>query len=246
MMNRDVTIRCISLAGSDRRVRMAQQLDAIGLPWSFFDACTAAPAALPYDPARAVAVHGRRLTAGEIGCFASHWSLWHDVAQENGPDMLLVLEDDVMLNPVFFRHLGRIADAAEPFGYLRLYAKVPAGIRREGPFLDRHIARFSGRAYGTQAYLVSRAAARRWLRTITAIERPIDDEMDRYWAHGIPIRAVFPFPVMEIDYGSTIEPKRRTADAMPLSQRVPWEIRKGIEKLRRHMHDLAAKTGIVG
>jgi glycosyl transferase family 25 len=225
---------------------MADQLDAIGLPWSFFDACTSAPDGLPYDEEVTRRMHGRTLTRGEVGCFASHWTLWRSMLEPGGPEMLVVLEDDVLLNPVFFADLKKVAEAARPFGYLRLYAKVPAGLRREAGFLDRHIARFSGRAYGTQAYILSRQAAKRWLSSIKQIERPVDDEMDRYWAHGVPIRAVFPFPVMEVDYGSTIEGRRREVVPLPLPQRVRLSGLKAWEKARRHAHDLRARLPLGG
>lgn len=235
-------IRCISLAGSDRRARMAEQLDALPFDWSFFDACTAPPTGLPYDHARTLARHGRELTRGELGCFASHWALWREVAAMGDDAVMLVLEDDILINPVFFAAMDRVAAAMRRYGYLRLYAKVPAGARYEGPFLDRHIARFSGRAYGTQAYLITAATARHWLGSIREVVRPIDDEMDRYWAHGVPIRAAFPFPVMEVDYGSTIEGKRRVATPLSKPQRLRWEWAKGREKAWRHLADLRSRV----
>lgn len=237
-----LVVRCISLAGSDRRARMQEQLGAAPFDWAFFDACTAPPGDLPYDPERALARHGRRLTPGELGCFASHWALWDALIADPAHEVMLVLEDDLLINPVFFAAMEAVVEAARPYGYMRLYAKVPAGIRVEAPFLDRHVARFSGRAYGTQAYLITRETARAWRKSIREIVRPIDDEMDRYWAHGIPTRAVFPFPVMEVAYGSTIEAKRREGDPLTKPERLRWEAAKGWEKARRHWADLSARV----
>lgn len=236
-----LAIRCISLAGSPRRQRMAEQLDAAGLDWSFFDACTSLPDDLSYHAERAVAAHGRALTRGELGCFASHWELWKLAAASDGPEVMLVLEDDLLVNPVFFREMKQVAAAARPFGYLRLYAKVPAGMRLEAEFLDRHVARFSGRAYGTQAYLITPDTARRWLRSIREVVRPVDDEIDRFWAHGVPIRSVFPFPVMEVNYGSTIEAVRRTHEPLPLPKQLRWKATQSIEKVRRHLADARSR-----
>jgi glycosyl transferase family 25 len=240
-MASQLTVCCISLAGSDRRARMKEQLDATPLEWSFFDARIGVPIDLPHDPARAVARHGRRLTSGELGCFASHWALWERLIADDAHDIMLVLEDDLIINPVFFDAMETVAEAARGYGYLRLYAKVPAGLRLETTFLDRNIARFSGRAYGTQAYLITKDIARRWRASIREIVRPIDDEMDRYWAHDIPIRAVFPFPVMEIAYGSTIEAKRRVLEPLSKTERLRWEAAKAWEKLQRHFADLRAR-----
>lgn len=228
-----LAIRVISLPGSDRRPRMAAQLDALGLPWSFFDARTTAPDALSYDPDRARIVRGRVLTKGELGCFASHWALWGELLADPEQDLLLVLEDDLLIDPVFFSRLDAAVTAMDGLDYLRLYAKVPAGLRKEGPFLDRHIARFTGKAYGTQGYLLTRAGAERFRASIRRVERPIDDEMDRFWAHGVPIRAIFPFPVMEIAYGSTIEGTRRALEPLRGADRARWLLGRALEKARR-------------
>ncbi|MFV0625033.1 glycosyltransferase family 25 protein [Sphingomonas sp. ac-8] len=229
-----VMVRVISLRESaERRARMAAQLDATGLAWRFYDAWRTPPAELPYDPARARIARGRVLTPGELGCFASHWALWGDFLFNHADDLLLVLEDDLLLDPEFFARLDSAVLAMGNLDYLRLYAKVPAGIRNEAPFLQRHIARFSGKAYGTQAYLLTRRGAARFRRSIRRVERPIDDEMDRFWAHGMPIRAVFPFPVMEVQQGSTIEHARRSLEPLTGGERARWLLGRGLEKARR-------------
>jgi glycosyl transferase, family 25 len=212
---------------------MAEQLDPLGIDWSFFDACTTPPQGLPYDPARARRRHGRELTPGELGCFASHVALWREAAADPAGRMHVILEDDLLIDPVFFGDLGAVATAFAPYDYLRLYAKVPAGIRREGPFLNRHIARFSGRAYGTQGYLLSAKGAQRFLNSVRRVERPIDDEMDRFWAHGMPTRSIFPAPIIEVQYGSTIEGKRREDATLTASERAAWTVSKASEKVRR-------------
>lgn len=229
-----VLVRVISLPGSvERRARMAEQLDATGLDWRFFDGWRTPPPELPYDPARARIARGRVLTPGELGCFASHWALWADFLFNSEADLLLALEDDLLLDPVFFQRLDAAVEAMGPIDYLRLYAKVPAGIRNEAHFLHRHIARFSGKAYGTQAYLLTRRGAARFRRSIRRVERPIDDEMDRFWAHGMAIRAVFPFPVMEVQYGSTIEDTRRVLEPLTAAERARSFLVRGVEKARR-------------
>ena len=229
-----VLVRVISLPGSvERRARMAEQLDATGLDWRFFDGWRTPPPELPYDPARARIVRGRVLTPGELGCFASHWVLWADFLFNSDADLLLALEDDLLLDPVFFQRFDAAVEAMGPIDYLRLYAKVPAGIRNEAHFLHRHIARFSGKAYGTQAYLLTRRGAARFRRSIRRVERPIDDEMDRFWAHGMAIRAVFPFPVMEVQYGSTIEDTRRVLEPLTAAERARSFLVRGVEKARR-------------
>lgn len=226
-------VRVISLQGSDRRPAMARQLDPLGLDWSFFDACTAPPAGLPYAPERARRHHGRELSPGELGCFASHVELWRWLAEQGDDRPLLVLEDDLIIDPVFFSRMEAVTAAFAPYDYLRLYAKVPAGMRRVGSFLDRHVAQFSGRAYGTQAYLISPSGAKRFLESIKDVVRPVDDEIDRFWAHKLPTLMIFPAPVIEIDRGSTIENSRRHATKLPRIEDIHWKSVRLFEKIRR-------------
>lgn len=247
-MTTRVHIRVISLPDSSRREAMREQLDRIGRPWAFFDALRTAPDDIPYDAARARRRHGRPLTAGELGCFASHRALWRFAAALPPDEMALVLEDDLLIDPRFFADIEAAGAAARRYGYLRLYGKVPAGLRLEGPFLNRHLARSSGRVYGTQAYLLGPEAARRLLRSVAEVVRPVDNEIDRFWAHGLPSRMVFPYPVMEIGAGSTIEAARRARPSPPALERVTWTLHRSVEKMRRHASDLVARLrlGVLG
>ena len=137
MSNPNVAIRVISLLGSVRRARVIEQLDGLGLDWRFFDALVGPPPDIPYDAAKTRRRHGRELSQGELGCFASHRALWHQAAGDSAPDVTLVLEDDVLVDPHFFSNIGTVAAAASAYPYLRLYAKFPESISWESVFLDR-------------------------------------------------------------------------------------------------------------
>jgi glycosyl transferase family 25 len=235
-------IQVISLEGSPRRAAMATQLDGTGAEWAFFDALRTPPATRSYDPTKARRAHGRALTAGELGCYASHMALWRMAIDGGRP--IIAMEDDIIIDPAFFSRLAHFAVAFARYDYLRLYAKVPAGLRREGPFLDRfHVARFAGRPYGTQAYYLSPKGAEKLLRSIDEVVRPIDDELDRYWAHRLPTRMVFPAPVMETDIGTTVEQARRMRDALTPSEKIAWKTTQMVEKGRRHWADMMARLG---
>lgn len=116
---------------------------------------------------------------------------------------------------------------------------MPASVTLHADYLDRHIGRFSGRAYGTQAYFIDALAASRFLSITRRAVRPIDEEIDRFWAHGLPALSVFPFPVMEVDWGSTIEMQRRAPCALPLQDVAAVTFTKAIEKARRHIADFS-------
>jgi glycosyl transferase family 25 len=147
---------------------------------------------------------------------------------------MLVLEDDLLIDPVFFGAMDRVATEAARYGYLRLYAKVPRVMWREAAFLDRHVARFACETFGTQGYFVTKIVAAQFLRSVCKLVRPIDDEMDRYWAHGVLIRAIFPFPVMEINLGSTIEAARQEWPQLSPSEKRALFWNKNVERIRRN------------
>ena len=232
-----VAVRVISLTDSPRRAAMAGQLAAVsGLDWRFFDALRALPAGLAYDADGARRVIRRELTAGEIGCFASHAALWRELAE--GPDdAMIVLEDDLLIDPGFFAQLPAIdlALAAHPF--VRLHAKAPVGARVIGRVAGRHLVRYRGIAFGTQGYLLRREGARRWLASIRRVVRPVDDEIDRFWVHGVPNIGIYPFPILELGGPSTIEGERRELPP-PRWHELGWQARRAADSARRRLANL--------
>lgn len=101
-----VDIRVISLSGSDRRKGMQEQLDRQPLPWQFFDAYTGLTEDIYYSDDLARRRYGRPLARAELGCFASHRALWHVASRLDPGRMMLILEDDLLVDPVFFSRLG--------------------------------------------------------------------------------------------------------------------------------------------
>ncbi len=229
-----VVVRVISLPGSPRRPAMAAQLGGVpSLDWCFFDALRSLPPDISYDPAAAHKAIRRPLTPGELGCFGSHASMWRALLDSDA-EAMVVLEDDLLVDPGFFADLPRIVAnlAAHPF--VRLHAKAPTAARIIGRVANRHVVRYSGVAIGNQGYILRRPAAARWAASIRAAVRPIDDEMERYWVHGIPNIGLHPFPVIELVGPSTIEDDRRGLPKARWSE-VGWQSRRVVDSLRRRL-----------
>jgi GR25 family glycosyltransferase involved in LPS biosynthesis len=88
---------------------------------------------------------------------------------------------------------------------------------------------------GTQAYLISSHKARSVVAAIRTISRPIDWEMDRFWANGLHNYALFPFPCLELSSGSSIK-KQAEFDTEPsIYDRIVWFMWKSKEALRRSL-----------
>lgn len=221
--NPRIVAKIISLPNAEtRRATMLPNLEAMPFPWRFFDALDGgARSCLTVDPSRQLSCFGRVLGGGEIGCFKSHYAAMCAFIEDRDADWLLVLEDDVWIDADF-----PFADFAALFSrnhidYFRLFARrckqadVMFGIGQ------RQVIRYRSDPYGTQAYMINSAGASRFIAHIKGIDRPIDDELGRFWEHGLDAYAVYPFPVIERG-ASQIERDR----ASSLSERKP----------HRHVH----------
>jgi glycosyl transferase family 25 len=183
----------------ERRAAFAARARAATVPWRFFDACTGLVDGLTYDSAAVERNKGRHLTKGEIGCYASHFSIWREMCERNIAQCI-VLEDDVIADWAFIERLGALDLDAHDIPYLRLYSKVPTFhqvVSRNFMQHSRSVVELVGHPYGTQAYAITRKGARAFLDVCATIKRPIDDQMDRSWEHGVRNLALFPAPVIE-------------------------------------------------
>lgn len=209
----DIAIRVVSLRESrERRARMAETLAAQPLPWAFHDGCRATtPCGLTSDPAAQAEAFGRPLTAAEVGCFKSHHTAL--AAFDEAPELrwLLVLEDDVWLDPAFDVAALVAVLEREGIGYLRLYARSWQRATARASFGERQILFVHSDPYGTQGYLIRRAEAAAFRAHARSVLRPVDDELGRFWEHGIETHMIFPFPMVERAVPSTIAGARDTA-----------------------------------
>ncbi len=206
----------------------------LAVPWSFYDAATSLPDWLPYNARHAVWNRGRELTRGELGCFASHVSLWKWLSEHNDLNSMCVLEDDVLINWSFFEKAGEFDASFNGFNFVRFYGKLPVSTRCIAPVLGRYLVEYRRPVYGTQGYWINKAGAKLFLSSIQKVVRPIDDEMDRVWAHGVPSLGLYPAPLTELDFGSTIEMDRRLdLPALRGSDRIMRLLARAAEKARR-------------
>jgi glycosyl transferase family 25 len=226
----------ISMADAyERRARFEERARNAPVPWSFRPAHTGLHPALHYDEQSAIVFKGRPLRPGELGCFSSHYAAWEDL-QSDVADQYLVLEDDVIVDWTFIGKLAEVNLAEMGINYLRLYYKFPvrASLVKEN-FVERarSIVELSGPAFGTQGYAITKAGAQIFLNHCRAVVRPVDDEMDRSWVHGLLNLAVFPFPIMEESAASTIGDVRFEAYQVPRHLKLKRLFYQRMERWRR-------------
>ena len=163
---------------------------------------------LNYVESDAIVARGRTLYPGELACYSSHYAVWKRALQEDA-DQVLVLEDDVAVDWGFVRLMIDNNLACSGINYLKLFNKnmTPFKVLTDN-FHQRSLIDCRGFAYGMQAYMLTRVGVECFMTICKTIRRPIDDEMDRSWAHGIPTLCVFPFPAYE-RYGQSTLGKDR-------------------------------------
>ena len=233
---------------ADRRATFAARAAQTSLPWRWFDARRELGPGLEHDPDEAIVAKGRPMYPGELGCYASHYAAWTSFL-ESDTDQLLVLEDDTIVDWGFLAAMVEVDLAAAGIAYLRLYAKRPCPFRTlltNAIVRQRSIIEFFDRPLGTQGYVLTRAGARRLVPHCRRVRRPIDDELDRSWDHGIRTLCVFPFPVIEESTASGIEAARWDPYVMPRRlrlRRYRTRLTDRALKIRRSLKRLADRDG---
>jgi glycosyl transferase family 25 len=220
----------------ERRERFERRARGVSLPWRFYPAHTSLLAGLEYDERSAIIAKGRPLRAGELGVYSSHYAAWRDLQDDNA-DQYVVLEDDVIVDWNFLGNLAQVNLTKMGIDYLRLYYTHPT--RRtalvQQNFIDRNhvLIELYGSVFGAMAYAITKAGARRFLDHCRIVRRPIDDEMDRVWAHGQRNLSIFPFPVVGESGESIIGAARFEAFAVPRELKLKSLVSRRMDKWRR-------------
>jgi glycosyl transferase, family 25 len=230
-------ILVINMANAvERRDRFEQRARQVSLPWSFYPAHTSLHAALTYDEQGAIIAKGRPLRAGEIGVYSSHYAAWLDL-QSDDADQYVVLEDDVIVDWNFLGTLAQVDLAKMGINYLRLYYTYPTkrtALVKQNFIDDKHsLVELQGTVFGAMAYAITKAGARTFLDHCRIVRRPIDDEMDRTWAHGQRNLSVFPFPVLGESGESIIGATRFEVFVVPRKLRFKRLLASRLERWRR-------------
>ena len=232
---------------TDRRAAFSTRARGATLEWSYFDARRELVPELIYNPDDAMVASARPLHPGELGCYASHYTAW-TMFLESGAPQLIVLEDDTIVDWTFLQKIAAVDLQAKGIAYLRLYAKRPCAFRRVQMHAiepRRYLIEYVDRTFGTQAYVITQAGAQRLARHCRTVRRPIDNELDRSWDHGVPNLCIFPFPVIEQSSISNIGMERFDRYQIParlIARRRRARVIELTRRLGRRVHGLLPWT----
>jgi glycosyl transferase family 25 len=225
-----LSFACISLPTSiARRERMAQQLNEIGVPWRFFDALSRPTEDLVLHEALWNVLNGCTLLGNELGCYASHYQLLKMHAERPNSDVLIILEDDAILDTLFFKDIEPVVKATERYGYVRLNAQMAANYSEVEILGRRRIIRYRWKVHGCLAYAVTPAMARKFVKHFKHVYRPIDIEIDRFWHHHVPILCLYQPVAIEASEPTGIPGRGFTVTGF---ERLLWKLNIRLEKFR--------------
>ncbi|MFQ2157436.1 glycosyltransferase family 25 protein [Aeromonas hydrophila] len=204
-------IYVVNMARSiERRQRISELLSEMGLEFHFFSAIDGRVAeVIGYDNERRIREKGHPLTTGEIGCFASHRSLWKTCVslQEN----ILILEDDIDLSGSFIDFLESADTLISKYKYIRL-GRGP--LKKQPMFGAYYCIEECNKSYSLvkylrgpsccHGYILSPVAAEKFLRHSEQWWWPVDDYMDSEYIHHVCDYGIEPPIVLQTNLPSEI------------------------------------------
>lgn len=226
----------------DRRRQIEKNLsENAGIKWTFTDGLRSDSDKIDLDISIVEQMRhfGRPLSASEIGCFKSHMLAMRNFLASGTTRWLLVLEDDILMDPNFDLDELLLFIEARGINYIRLYAKRYKAAEVIGNLSGfRQVIRFWTDPYGAQAYLISARGAEMFNSYIDCIKLPIDDELGRFWRHTLDPYCVFPFPIIERSVPSYISNDRDGLQNKRDEYSLTRICTRCSEKLRKHYYNL--------
>lgn len=168
----------------------------------------------PYRRHLFTPAYPHELRVGELGCFASHRTIWEDM--QTGPDeAALILEDDAGIDPALLpRALELAGRHVQQFGYIQLQTRSRIG---RAAVLDRSggctLSLPVVPGLRTTAQVVSRSAAAHLLKRSETFDRPVDTWLQSHWHTGIRPTVIYPSGILEMEdklHGSTIQTAKKS------------------------------------
>lgn len=237
-------ILVINLArATDRRQKMTEQLESLGLPFEFLEATdgrclTEADRAL-VDHERRKSISPYPLSDNETGCWISHRRAMENLLASND-SMLTIVEDDSILFPSFPRILEAIEQKAGSFDVIDLHRNFKNGeiFAYSRPLLAGYnLGRIGYTHMNLTAYVISREGARKFLASAPRFAHAVDKELHRYWVNGLDLYGLEKPVAMQDDGGFSYINETRGQGASKDRVRYPdadsliWRLRRRLTKL---------------
>lgn len=145
----------------------------------------------------------RILSAGEVGCYASHLAVCQRIAAGEIAAPVLVLEDDVCLADDFVAAIEAVLRALPAeWDLVRLSNDAKHACLTIAEVGPRKLVRYSNVPGSAGAILWNRSGARKFLRQC-ARTLPVDQDLRLVWAWDLDTYGVVPAPALRDRYGAS-------------------------------------------
>lgn len=168
----------ITMRGSPRIPRLKENLESAGVNnyrifYGLDGKKSGLKASIPYEVDNPGS--GYTICHKHVGCTMSHWMLWNALEFDpNTPDMVMILEDDVLFRPHWRETIER-ALTKLPDNWDLLYPGSCCAHGKLSRELDSNL--FEGMPLCTHCYIVRKKALKTLIETNEKIYAPIDLQM---------------------------------------------------------------------
>lgn len=134
---------------------------------------------------------GRNLSLGELGCFASHYSLWQKCVELETP--IIILEDDVLILDNFRDFYQHANQFIEKYPFIWLHKNYRDNKKMIiDTIANLSIAKFYRDYFCAMGYIITPTAAKQLLKYCEEWIYPVDDQMARFYENKIENLAIEP------------------------------------------------------
>lgn len=194
-------------AHADAQLRRCGLLDAVVFSGGVYGReLSAAEVERLYDARANARRFPKRLTPGEIGCYASHLGCWQAIAAAGAP-MALVIEDDVCLDADLTELARDIGAAGIGFDMIKLIGRPHESVlKRVARIGSRELIDYLRAPSWTGAYLVSREGAAKLARARARFFRAVDVDLRFWWEVDPAFRlyGIVPYPAQHAHFASVL------------------------------------------
>lgn len=218
------------------------QFEKLGIEFQFFPAINAKENPVHhlfshYNAEKHFQRKGRTLSLGELGCFASHYSLWKECISKNTP--IVVLEDDISILDNFKYIYNNLDELLKSYPFLWLHKNYRDIERIEVEIFDGFsVTKFYKDYFCAQGYAITPEAAKRLLVFCQIWIYPVDDQMARFYENKIENFAIYP-PCIDRAGGvvSLIGEEQRGEKNLSLFSKVRREYFNFKDRIKRCWHN---------
>jgi glycosyl transferase family 25 len=236
-MNPRPPVWVISLTRAvERRRLISRSLEQLSVDFEVFDAVDGralnASELRQYSQRGAMFRLGRAMMSGEVGCALSHLALYSAMVERDLP-VVAVMEDDAEPSPNLPDVLDALRDLPFEWDVITLHSLFhtsdPIPVSDGALVGDSRVCAYRGPIFGTQCYLITRAAAAKLARVGAPVRIPADTLLYGRRPAGLTVYGVEPSPVgpgrfpTEIgDASSVVDESRGPADSLVVLAGKVW------------------------